>query len=104
MLWCAGYVRSGSTFEQLNKELYDAPVNSKLDEMFTAAVAGSEASSSSSSEDDGLTVEDASSSSISISSGSSSKEHTVVASKASKVAAFLILGLLMQARVLMCGF
>jgi hypothetical protein len=94
-------VTSGFSFEQLNKQLYNASVNSQLDEIFKAAMTGSEASSSSSSEDDGLTVEDASSSSSS--GGGSSKENTVNVSKASKVAAFLILGLLMQARVLVCG-
>jgi hypothetical protein len=101
LLLCAEFVTLGATFEHLNTILYDAPVNAQLDEVFDAVMAGKVASSSSSSsEDDGLIIEDGSISSSS-SSLSSSKEHTV--SKASKVAAFLILGLLMQTRVLVCG-
>lgn len=78
LLLCAELASTGATFEQLNIKLYDAPVNTQLDEVFKSVMAGDVATTSSSSEDDGLMIEDGSITS----SSSSSKEHTVTVSKA----------------------
>jgi hypothetical protein len=108
----AGYVTPGLTFVQQNKRLYEASINTQLDEIFDAVMTGQTSSSSSSSSDtdadeDSLMPMLSSStsrrSSSSSSTGDSIGGSTVNVGKSAKVAAFLMLGLLMQAGVPVIG-
>lgn len=73
----------GLTFEQQNKRLYESSINTQLDEIFDAAVTlHSGSSDADQDEDEG--------------EGASSR-GTVNVAKSAKVAAWLMLGLLMPA-------
>ena len=93
----AGYVTPGLTFEQLNKRLYDASINTQLDEIFEAVMTGKS-----------TTAPDSEASQGSFESEelpeSKPAARAVGVAKSAKVAGFLVLALLLQARALLCGF
>lgn len=77
----------GLTFEQQNKRLYESSINAQLDEIFDAAVAPRGSSDADQDEDEGEGE----------GGSSSSSSGTVNVPKSAKVAAWLMLGLLMPA-------
>jgi hypothetical protein len=102
----AGYVTPGLTFVQQNKRLYEASINTQLDEIFNAVMTKQTSSSSTADADEDSLMPMLSSSTSrrsSSSTGDSTDGGTVNVAKSAKVAAFLMLGLLMQAGVPVIG-
>jgi hypothetical protein len=81
----ADYSTPGIAFEELNQRLYEAPIVDKLDEIYDEVMAKANSASSSAA------------ASVSIAAIDSSVGRSPTVAKSSKVAAYLVLGLLMPA-------
>lgn len=81
----AEYTTPGVAFEELNQRLYDAPIVDKLDEIYEEVMAKTNSASSSAV------------ASVSIAAIDSSVARSPTVAKSSKVAAYLVLALLMPA-------
>lgn len=88
----------GLTFEELNKRLYEASISTQLDALFDEVMAGSSSSSTNQAGSKDSTAGGAPT------IDGKPASHTVNVAKSSKVAGFLVLALVLQARALLCGF